>query len=94
LVCSSIMFGGTTISLILPKLIRSVVRDDIWTFSSWAGNSARPTFLFQRHKASAPRSTARLPKTASGLLLFVIYQNFRPQIFGSRRRPSGRRRPI
>jgi hypothetical protein len=28
------MFGGETISLILPKLIRSVVRDDIWIFSS------------------------------------------------------------
>jgi hypothetical protein len=27
------MFGGTTISLILPKLIRSVIRDGIGTFS-------------------------------------------------------------
>jgi hypothetical protein len=26
------MFGGVTISLILPKLIRSVTRDGIWTF--------------------------------------------------------------
>jgi hypothetical protein len=29
------MFGGTTISLILPKLIRSVARDGIWAF--WFG---------------------------------------------------------
>jgi hypothetical protein len=27
------MFGGETISLILPKLIRSVVRDGIWIFN-------------------------------------------------------------
>jgi hypothetical protein len=26
------MFGGVTISLILPKLIRSITRDGIWTF--------------------------------------------------------------
>src|SRR5262245_46451487 len=34
LVCSSMRFGGAIISLILPKLIRSVARDGIWTFSA------------------------------------------------------------
>src|SRR5258707_895302 len=33
LVCNSMRFGGAMISLILPKLIRSVTRDDIFTFS-------------------------------------------------------------
>src|SRR4249919_3830412 len=33
-VCNSIKFGGVMISLILPKLIRSVARDDIWTFAT------------------------------------------------------------
>ena len=35
LVCNSIRFGGAMISLILPKLIRSVARDGIWTFNEW-----------------------------------------------------------
>jgi hypothetical protein len=34
------MFGGTTISLILPKLIRSVTRDGIWTF--WFDTATAP----------------------------------------------------
>jgi len=34
------MLGGTTISLILPKLILSVARDGIWTF--WFGPATAP----------------------------------------------------
>src|SRR5437870_9261224 len=33
LVCNSMRFGGAMISLILPKLIRSLSRDDILAFS-------------------------------------------------------------
>jgi hypothetical protein len=55
------MFGGTTISLILPKLIRSVARDGIWTF--WFGWQLRQPAIFnQRHKASTLRSTVNLPE--------------------------------
>src|SRR5947207_10691879 len=35
LVCNSIRLGGAMISLILPKLIRSVTRDGICTFNEW-----------------------------------------------------------
>jgi hypothetical protein len=55
------MFGGTTISLILPKLIRSVARDGIWTF--WFGwQQCQPAIFNQRHKASTLRSTVNLPE--------------------------------
>jgi hypothetical protein len=55
------MFGGTTISLILPKLIRSVARDGILTF--WFGWQQRQPAIFnQRHKASTLRSTVNLPE--------------------------------
>jgi hypothetical protein len=55
------MFGGTTISLILPKLIRSVTRDGIWAF--WFGWQQRQPAIFnQRHKASTLRSTVNLPE--------------------------------
>jgi hypothetical protein len=35
------MFGGAVISLILPKLIRSMVRDGIFTFFFGAAPKAR-----------------------------------------------------
>jgi hypothetical protein len=55
------MFGGATISLILPKLIRSVTRDDIWAF--WFGRQSLPAAIFnQRHKARTLRSTVNLPE--------------------------------
>src|SRR5437016_8996743 len=44
LVCNSIRLGGVMISLILPKLIRSVARDGIWTFNDWLATS--PDRLF------------------------------------------------
>src|SRR6266496_1842505 len=44
LVCNSIKLGGTMISLILPKLIRSVARDGILTFTGWP--ATRRTVLF------------------------------------------------
>jgi hypothetical protein len=47
------MFGGLTISLILPKLIRSVARDGILNFLLGAFSGA-PAFFTQRHKASRP----------------------------------------
>jgi hypothetical protein len=54
------MFGGLTISLILPKLIRSVARDGIFNFLLGAFSGA-PAFFTQRHKASRPLSAADLP---------------------------------
>src|SRR5208282_364048 len=63
------MFGGTTISLILPKLIRSVARDGIWTF--WlAGNP--PARFNQRYKAGVPSLTADPPPRK---LLAVSFRN-------------------
>jgi hypothetical protein len=44
------MFGGATISLILPKLIRSVARDGIYNFLF--GRQPAVRFLSQRHEAS------------------------------------------
>jgi hypothetical protein len=38
------MFGGAMISSILPKLIRSVTRDDIWTFLLDAATAPRRLF--------------------------------------------------
>jgi hypothetical protein len=66
------MFGGETISLILPKLIRSVVRDDIFfsflsSFLSLAldyddeNENENEFIMVQRHKASLPRSTPTTP---------------------------------
>jgi hypothetical protein len=65
------MFGGTTISLILPKLIRSVIRDGIWTFS----------FGRQPRRADISYSTTQGKRTAfNGLpapikLLLVAARN-------------------
>src|ERR1700691_2563916 len=50
-VCNSIRFGGAMISLILPKLIRSVTRDGILTFYI-ARRQRRAFFFSKRHKAS------------------------------------------
>ena len=61
LVCNSIKFGGAMISLIFPKLMRSVTRDGIWTFKYWSGNIARPFVYNKRHKASTLCSTENLP---------------------------------
>ena len=44
LVCNSMRFGGAMISLILPKLIRSMARDGIWTLSF--GRRQRPAFCY------------------------------------------------
>jgi hypothetical protein len=52
LVCNSIMFGGLTISLILPKLIRSVARDGIFNFL--LGAFLRRTGFFHSTTQSKP----------------------------------------
>src|SRR3982074_135889 len=44
LVCNSIRFGGAMISLIFPKLMRSVTLDGIWTFNNCP--AAPPGILF------------------------------------------------
>src|SRR5579859_7027046 len=63
LVCNSIRFGGAMISLIFPKLIRSVDRDGIWTFIRGPVKTAGPSVTAKRQKASPPRSSADLPQT-------------------------------
>src|SRR6185295_9621935 len=62
LVCNSIKLGGAMISLILPKLIRSVARDGILDLYWVAGHNDRTAFfLNKRHQARTLRSTVNLP---------------------------------
>jgi len=87
------MFGGTTISLILPKLIRSVIRDGIGTFR----------FGRQPRQADISCSTTQGRRTAFNgrpaepnycLLLFVISKSSARKIAGTWRRPTSGRRPL
>src|SRR5882762_9490499 len=55
LVCNSIKFGGAMISLILPKLIRSVARDGIVSSKGWPGHRTRPLWFLDALKR-APRT--------------------------------------
>src|SRR5262245_60678470 len=72
LVCNSIRLGGAMISLILPKLIRSVTRDGILTFDD--GRRLRRTFGYSETtagKAAPFKSRLAESQTAhSGFSLF------------------------
>src|SRR6266536_1834767 len=61
LVCNSIKLGGAMISLILPKLIRSVARDGILDLYWVAGHKTGPFFLNKRDQARTLCSTVILP---------------------------------
>jgi hypothetical protein len=88
------MFGGTMISLILPKLIRSVIRDGIWTFS-FGRQQRRADISYSTTQGKRAAFNGCLPKTNCSLLLFVIYEIFHPQNRGKGRRPAWQdRRPI
>jgi hypothetical protein len=54
-------FGGAMISLILPKLIRSLARDGI-VFSSLAG-TCRPLVLFVTTQSKRPAFAGNLPNS-------------------------------
>jgi hypothetical protein len=58
------MFGGATISLILPKLIRSVARDGIFGFLFVARHLAAPKFSLNDTR-QARRINGQLAKTAT-----------------------------
>jgi hypothetical protein len=60
------MFGGATISLILPKLIRSVARDGIYNFCL-AGNPPAVFSINDTRQAAA--FNGRLPKPKPTFLL-------------------------
>jgi hypothetical protein len=65
------MFGGTTISLILPKLIRSVALDGIWTF--WLGTATAPRrkfYLTTQGKGAA--FNGELAKTKTGFVAPIL----------------------
>src|SRR6185369_14647983 len=57
LVCNSIKLGGAMISLILPKLIRSVARDGILDLYWVAGHRTGLFIYNKRHEAGTLRST-------------------------------------
>src|SRR6266705_754981 len=57
LVCNSIKLGGAMISLILPKLIRSVARDGILTFTGWPATKPDRLIYYNRLDARTLRST-------------------------------------
>jgi hypothetical protein len=87
------MFGGTTISLILPKLIRSIIRDGIGTFRF--GRQLRQADI--SYSTTQGRRTAfngRPAKPNCCLLLFVISKSSTRKIAGMGRRPPAGRRPI
>src|SRR6266404_2399842 len=50
LVCNSMRFGGAMTSLILPKLIRSIARDGIWTFTLWPATAPSRLLLLNDRK--------------------------------------------
>jgi hypothetical protein len=68
------MLGGATISLILPKLIRSVARDGIWTFC--VGWHYAGYFLNQRLNANAPLPTPTSDVGVNGQFAFPNYLLF------------------
>src|SRR5271156_1691889 len=71
-VCNSIRFGGAMISLIFPKLMRSVNRDGIWTF--YIGWRPPPTFVFsKRHEASVlcSQETCRTKTVQHGFVKII-----------------------
>jgi hypothetical protein len=56
-------FGGAMISLILPKLTRSVARDGIGTFGQSPAPGRHWLFLQTTQKASRPVFTGKLAKS-------------------------------
>ena len=85
LVCNSIKLGGATISLILPKLIRSVARDGILDLYWMAGHQAEPFSLQQttggknpalnsdiRRRGNRELADSRNPKRFWGSVVFLI----------------------
>src|SRR5712664_584981 len=73
LVCNSIRFGGAIISLILPKLIRSVARDGIWDLYKWLATAPDRWLLLKRRKARTPRSRANLPELKPPTVVSLIF---------------------
>src|SRR5260370_41182743 len=61
LVCNSMRFGGAMISLILPKLIRSIARDGIWTFTHWPATV--PSRLLLLNDKKQVRRVQQEPRT-------------------------------
>jgi hypothetical protein len=66
-------FGGAMISLILPKLIRSLARDGI-VFSSLAG-TRRPLVLFVTTQSKRPAFAGNLPNSKPKFRCYSI-RNF------------------
>src|ERR1043166_817831 len=64
-VCSSIKFGGAMTSLILPKLIRSVVFDGILTSGSIAGLASGSYFYNDTRQVLCPRRKLAARKKTS-----------------------------
>jgi hypothetical protein len=80
------MFGGTTISLILPKLMRSVIRDGIGTF--WFGRQQRRADIsYSTTQGKRAAFNGLLAKSNCCFFLLVMDENFRPQNRGKGRRP-------
>jgi hypothetical protein len=81
------MFGGTTISLILPKLIRSVIRDGIWTFS-FGRQQRRTDISYSTTQGKLAAFNGPLAKPNCCLFPLVIYEIFRPQNRGKGAAPA------
>src|SRR5579859_1466282 len=73
------MFGGTTISLILPKLIRSVARDGIWTFLSGTANIAAPLFSHLTTQGKRAAFNGCLPKLNTDVSVMDFNKSVLPQ---------------
>src|SRR5665213_2626712 len=72
------MFGGTTISLILPKLIRSVTRDGILIFLSRAATAPHRQLLFNDTR-QARRVQRQTRHNHNRRYCFRIQQDYFPQ---------------
>src|SRR5579862_5801744 len=100
LVCNSIRFGGAIISLIFPKLMRSVARDGIWYLYYCPADSAGPFVFNKRHEArasvfSAEKLAGLKPPAAASMLRLLFILLFRFSLHaaaGNRTGGSGRRR--
>jgi hypothetical protein len=62
------MFGGVTISLILPKLILSVTRDGIWTFLFGPATAPRRHSSFNGTRQVRRIQRRNLPEPQTDLL--------------------------
>ena len=81
------------ISLILPKLIRSVARDGIFGFL--LGTATRRTEIVYSTTQGKPAAFkhGQLANPISNLLLFIGPQNYVPQFTGEKGATAKRRRP-